>query len=307
VKVLLIVLLIAVIVLIGWFVVRSRPDTAGELPTDDRPDAIGPGTPDDTVIAPPPADIAEPAAMESSPLPPPVPEPVEEPDPWVQSVPPPPPEPLEQPAPPPEPAVVPETAPPMQPDPIVEPLPEPDPITEPEPPVEPEPVIEPDPEPIEPEPVIEPHSEPVEPDPVIEPDTAGVGSTFDAASDAAPDPGPGPSVESDAEPGHLQEPDTTAVGAPHGDPLATEAGNGQPYAPDDSERSIGEESEKPAEDLDPHAGWESEDDTRVHADPESGLYHTPDSPGYKLGPDGQIFESEDDAREAGFTRWDQPS
>ena len=103
------------------------------------------------------------------------------------------------------------------------------------------------------------------------------------------------------------EPDTTAVGAPHGDPLSTEAGNDQPYSPDDSERSIGEESEKPAEDLDPHAGWESEDDTRVHADPESGLYHTPDSPGYKLGSDGQTFESEDDAREAGFTRWDQPS
>ena len=299
-KVLLIVLLIAVIVVIGWLVVRSRPDTADELPADDRPDAIGPGTPDDTTIAPPPADIAEPAPMESSPLPPPEPEPVEEPDPWVQSVPPPPsepeeqsaqtPEPVDEPAPPPEPAVVPETAPPMQPDPIVEPLPEPDPIVEPEQPVEPEPVIEPEPEPVEPE-------------PVIEPDTAGGGAAFGDPSDPEPDT----AFEPGAEPGHLQEPDATAVGAPHGDPLATEAGGDQQFSTEDSERSIGEESEMPAVDLDPHAGWESEDDTRVHADPESGLYHTPDSPGYKLGPDGQIFESEDDAREAGFTRWDQPS
>ena len=59
-------------------------------------------------------------------------------------------------------------------------------------------------------------------------------------------------------------------------------------------------------DLDPHAGWESDEDRTIHADPESGLYHTPDSPGYKLGSDGQVFESEDEAREAGFTRWDEP-
>ncbi len=63
--------------------------------------------------------------------------------------------------------------------------------------------------------------------------------------------------------------------------------------------------ETAAVDLDPNAGWESEDDRTIHADPESGLYHTPDSPGYKLGSDGQVFESEDDAREAGFTRWDE--
>ena len=62
----------------------------------------------------------------------------------------------------------------------------------------------------------------------------------------------------------------------------------------------------PAQDLDPHAGWETDDDRTIHADPESGLYHTPDSPGYKLGPDGQVFESEEEAQSAGFTRWDQP-
>jgi hypothetical protein len=61
-----------------------------------------------------------------------------------------------------------------------------------------------------------------------------------------------------------------------------------------------------AEHLDPHAGWDHPEDTTVHGDPESGLYHTPDSPGYNVGPDGVEFESEDAAQTAGFTRWDQP-
>jgi outer membrane biosynthesis protein TonB len=154
------------------------------------------------------------------------------------------------------------------------PAPEPKVVSETEPPVEPEPVVEPVP-PLEPEPVIKP--EPVEPEPVVEPEPEPVE--------------PEPVVEPDtagvqAEPA---EPEPEPVTTTHGDPLAEEA-----------------KTEVPAGDLDPHAGWESDDDRTIHADPESGLYHTPDSPGYKLGPDGQVFESEDAAREAGFTRWDEP-
>lgn len=146
---------------------------------------------------------------------------------------------------------------------------EPEPVVEPVPPAEPEPVIEP--EPVDPEPIVEPEPEPVEPEPVVEPDTAGI--------EAEP-------AGVEAEPA---EPKPEPVTATHGDPLAEEA-----------------KAETPAGDLDPHAGWESDDDRTIHADPESGLYHTPDSPGYKLGSDGQVFESEDEAREAGFTRWDEP-
>ena len=156
------------------------------------------------------------------------------------------------------------------------PSPEPEVVTETTPPVEPEPVVEPVP-PAEPEPVIEPESEPVEPEPVIEPEPEPVE--------------PEPVIEPDtagveAEPA---EPEPEPVNATHGDPLAEEG-----------------RTEMPAGDLDPHAGWESDEDRTIHADPESGLYHTPDSPGYKLGSDGQVFESEDEAREAGFTRWDEP-
>jgi outer membrane biosynthesis protein TonB len=167
------------------------------------------------------------------------------------------------------------------------PAPEPEVVAQTQPPVEPEPVVEPLPEPdpivepespVEPEPIIEPEPEPVEPEPVIEPDTAGV----DAEPAGEPEPD---TAAAEAEPAAEPEP----VAATHGDPLAEEA-----------------KTEMPAGDLDPHAGWESDDDRTIHADPESGLYHTPDSPGYKLGPDGQVFDSEDAAREAGFTRWDQP-
>ena len=188
------------------------------------------------------------------------------------------PQPVEQSVPAPEPQVVEETAAPVDPEPVVEPLPEPDPIVEPEPPVEPEPVIEPEPEPVEPEPVIEPEPEPVEPAPVIEPDTAGVE--------------PEPVVEAETEP----------VITTHGDPLAAPAD--EPTT--DPPRAVIDAGEMPAVELDPHAGWESDDDRTIHADPESGLYHTPDSPGYKVGPDGQVFEFEEEAREAGFTRWDEP-
>jgi outer membrane biosynthesis protein TonB len=233
-KFLLILLLIAVIAVIGWLAARSRADSAGVLPADDRPDAVGPGTAHETAIAPPEADISA-AAAGAGPFS------HEPPQTEVEH------EPV------PEPEVVAETVPPMEPDPIVEPLPEPDPVVEPEPPTEPEPIIEPEPEPVEPEPVI--------------------------------------------------EPDTAVVGSPHGDPLATEADQTPPV---DASTAAGNGTEVPAGKLDPHAGWEREDDTTVHADPESGLYHTPDSPGYKLGPDGQVFESEEDARNAGFTRWDQP-
>jgi hypothetical protein len=104
------------------------------------------------------------------------------------------------------------------------------------------------------------------------------------------------------EPEPVVEPDTAAVGAPHGDDAATD-----PDEPTDPPRAVIDAGEVAAKELDPEAGWEADDDTKVHADPESGLYHTPDSPGYKLGPDGQVFESEDAAQTAGFTRWDQPS
>lgn len=131
--------------------------------------------------------------------------------------------------------------------------------------------------PLDPEP--EPDVEPLpEPDPVIEPE----------------DPQP-------AEPEPVVEPDTAAVGSPaHDHPAA------DPDEPTDPPRAVIDAGEVAAKELDPEAGWESDDGTKVHADPESGLYHTPDSPGYKLGPDGQVFESEDAAQTAGFTRWDQP-
>jgi hypothetical protein len=188
---------------------------------------------------------------------------------------------VEQPEPAPEPQVVEETAPPMEPEPVVEPVP----------PAEPEPVIEPpDPEPVEPEPIVEPEPEPVEPEPVVEPDTAGV--------EAEP-----PEPESDpVHPEPVNETDTAGASSPHGDPLA--AAMDEPTT--DPPQAVIDAGETAAVDLDPHAGWETEDDTTIHADPESGLYHTPDSPGYKLGSDGQVFESEDEAREAGFTRWDEP-
>ena len=228
---LLILLLIAVIAVLAWFVARSRRHTENDLPAEDRPDAIGSSASDTNAMAPPPSDITVPSNL-TSPL---------QPEP----------EPVEQPVPAPEPQVVEETAPP-----------EPEPVVEPVPPAEPEPVIEP--KPVEPEPIVEP--EPVEPEPVVEPDTAG-------------------------------------VSPPHGDPLA--AAVDEPTT--DPPQAVIDAGETAAVDLDPHAGWESDDDRTIHADPESGLYHTPDSPGYKLGPDGQVFESEEEAQSAGFTRWDQPN
>ena len=210
-KFLLILVLIAVIALIGFLAVRSRTNSAGALPTDDRPDEIGPGNPDDNVIAPPPADVTT-AAMEASLLP----------SRW----------PIRADR---QPEVVAETVPPMEPDPVVEPLPDPDPITEPDPPpMEPEPIIEPEPQPVEPEPVIEPDPQPVEPEPVIEPDTAGV----------------------DAD--------------PPGEALATD-----PDEPTDPPQAVIDAGEMPAQELDPNAGWETSEDQTIHADPESGIYHTP--------------------------------
>ena len=173
--------------------------------------------------------------------------------------------------------------PPPEPQPVEQPTPAPEPevVAQTEPPVEPEPVADPLPEPdpivepeppVEPEPAIEPEPDPVEPEPAIEPEPEPVE--------------PEPLVEPDHEP---DEPEPEPLTTTHGDPLADEA-----------------KTELPAEELDAHAGWESDEDRTIHADPESGLYHTPDSPGYKLGEDGQVFESEDAARAAGFTRWDQP-
>ena len=153
--------------------------------------------------------------------------------------------------------------------------PEPQVVAQSTPTIEPDPVVEPLPEP---DPVIEPEQS-GEPEPVIEPDEA-------------------PPVE----PEPVVEPDTAAVGSPTGDHPAAD-----PDEPTDPPQAVIDAGELAAKELDPDAGWGPDDDTKVHADPESGLYHTPDSPGYKLGPDGQVFESEDAAREAGFTRWDEPS
>ena len=182
---------------------------------------------------------------------------------------------VDQTPPPSDPEVQPETAPPMEPEPAAGPLPEPDPIVEPKPPMQPEPIIEPDPQPAEPEPIIEPESQPAEPEPepIIQP--------------TEPDP--------------VIEPDTAGVGSPLADHPAAD-----PDEPTDPPQAVIDAGEMPAQELDPDAGWESDDDQTIHADPESGLYHTPGSPGYKLGPDGQVFQSEEDARQAGFTRWDQP-
>jgi hypothetical protein len=152
--------------------------------------------------------------------------------------------------------------------------PEPMVVAQSTPTLDPDPVVEPLPEP---DPIVEPEP-PVEPEPVIEPD------------DAPP-----------VEPEPVVEPDTASVGTAHDDHPAAD-----PDEPTDPPRAVIDAGEVAAKELDPEAGWEPEDDTTVHADPESGLYHTPDSPGYKLGPDGQVFESEDEARTAGFTRWDEP-
>ena len=46
--------------------------------------------------------------------------------------------------------------------------------------------------------------------------------------------------------------------------------------------------------------------TQVRADPAAGVYHTPDSPGFQEPTAGVVYESEDAAQTAGFTRWDQP-
>ena len=238
-KIFLIVLLIAVIAVIGVLVARSRTNTPGAVPPEDRPDAIDPPLTDDTAVAAPPSDITT-SAMSPSPVPA---EPVPE---WVEQAPP-----------PTEADVVAETAPPMEPESAVEPLPEPDPVVEPAPPIEPEPIAEP-------EPIIEPEPETMEPEPVLQPDTAGVGSAVLDHPAADPD------------------------------------------EPTDPPQSVIDAGEVAAKELDPEAGWETDEDQTIHADPESGLYHTPDSPGYKLGPDGQVFESEDEAQQAGFTRWDQP-
>ena len=114
----------------------------------------------------------------------------------------------------------------------------------------------------------------MEPEPIIEPEPLPIESE--------------PIIEPDAPPA---EPETPAT---------------DPDEPTDPPQAVIDAGEMPAQELDPHAGWETEDDRTIHADPESGLYHTPDSPGYKIGPDGQVFESEEEAQSAGFTRWDRP-
>jgi outer membrane biosynthesis protein TonB len=267
-KFLLIALLIAVIAVLALVATRSRRHSDNALPADDRSDAIGPGASDTNAMVPPPSDITVPSNL-SSPLQP-EPQPVEQPEPAR------------------EPQVVEETARPVEPEPVVEPVP----------PAEPEPVIEPpESEPVEPEPVVEPAPEPVEPEPVVEPDTAGVDADTAGMVVEPPESEPEP-LRAEA----VNESDTAGAGSPHGDPLADAAD--EPTT--DPPRAVIDAGETAAVDLDPHAGWETDDDTTIHADPESGLYHTPDSPGYKLGSDGQVFESEDEAREAGFTRWDEP-
>jgi fused signal recognition particle receptor len=168
---------------------------------------------------------------------------------------------------------------PLPPEPVPEWVEQAPPLSEPEvqsetvPPMEPEPADEPLPEP---DPVVEPEP-PIEPEPIIEPD---------------PQP---------AEPEPVIEPDTAGVGSPVVDHPAAD-----PDEPTDPPQAVIDAGEVAAKELDPDAGWESGDDQTIHADPESGLYHTPDSPGYLLGPDGQVFESEEEAQQAGFTRWDQP-
>ena len=151
---------------------------------------------------------------------------------------------------------------------------EPDVLPETTPPMEPEPAAEPLPEP---DPIIEPEP-PLEPEPIIEPEFEPV------------------------EPESVIEPDTAGVGHP-----PVNHPGADPDDPTDPPRAVIDAGEMPAQELDPNAGWESDEDRTIHADPESGLYHTPDSPGYKIGPDGQVFESEEEAERAGFTRWDQPN
>jgi hypothetical protein len=273
-KVLLIVVLIAVIAAIGWFVARNRHRSTDALPPS-RPEAL-----EADAAGAPPADIAQ-AVRDTL---------FAEPEPVAEVAPALPPEPEPVPAAPSHskdviaPRLVAEAAPSMEPEPV-EPLPEPEPIVEPEPPAEPEPVIEPVP-PVEPEP------EPFQPD--TEP-------AFEAGTEP---PGVEPAGPEQSAPEHLAElePEPEPVSMTHGDPLASEASEPAPAAD-----LTNAEGELPAEHLDPHAGWEHPEDTTVHGDPESRQYHTPDSPGYnKVGPDAVDFDSEDAAQEAGFIRWDQP-
>ena len=149
----------------------------------------------------------------------------------------------------------------------------------------------PEPEPVEPEPVVEPEPEPVEPEPV---DRAGDPSTGRSRAGHEPEPEP-------FEPEPVIEPDTAGVSHHRRSP--GRCGGRADDRPATGRHRRGRDA---AVDLDPHAGWEAR---RRPDDPRrSGVraYHTPDSPGYKLGPDGQVFESEEEAREAGFTRWDEP-
>ena len=125
-----------------------------------------------------------------------------------------------------------------------------------------------------------------------------------------PDPLPEGLMDSFSEPEPVAEPQPPMEPEPFPEPEP--AVEPEPVIePDQPDIEPEQEDEAPndgsAEHLDPHAGWDHPEDTTVHGDPESGIYHTPDSPGYNVGPDGVEFESEEAAQTAGFTRWDQPA
>jgi hypothetical protein len=117
-----------------------------------------------------------------------------------------------------------------------------------------------------------------------------------------PSQGSGPSVPTVREPSANESP---TVGPPP-DVAATQTDTSPlpPDPPPEDEPVTEAEEEVQARRLDASAGWD-ETPPLIRADPESGTYHTPESPDYDDASDGQTFDTEEDAQAAGFTRWDE--
>jgi hypothetical protein len=117
-----------------------------------------------------------------------------------------------------------------------------------------------------------------------------------------PRSGSGPSVPTMREPSATETPTVP----PPADIAATQTDTSPlpPEPPPEAEPVPEAEDEAGASRLDAAAGWD-ETPALIRADPESGTYHTPESPDYDDASDGQTFDTEEDAQAAGFTRWDE--
>jgi hypothetical protein len=118
-----------------------------------------------------------------------------------------------------------------------------------------------------------------------------------------PRPGSGPSVPPAREPSASESPTVD----PPADIAATQTDTSPlpPEPPPEDQPVTEAEEEAGVSRLDAAAGWD-DPTSAVRADPESGTYHTPDSPDYDDVADGPTFDSEQAAEAAGFTRWDEP-